>query len=287
MSFKQNEEDKAISLFRPTLCGWYGSAWRHILCRHDCPENLPHRKTIFGVEKESSLVLWVRPHSGCDTNYIPQHTSLPAVNSHDHDAMDLRVLRTSCRIYNEAGEMLGTTNTFSFDHSIAFERFMMTRNPQQKEGIRSLRLEISWNNGSVFAKDLTAWNHALNNSATVDTLSNLSTLRLQISDLINMRRIWDARQLEGAAPDRRSSSPFMSAYWSVALQVRGDGLLRFSTLPLLTHVEVGIRGFTDDGPSEWPEQDREGCGCLHQGDAAAAESGWMALHQGFFPESMK
>lgn len=33
------------------------------------------------------------------------------------------------QIYNEANEMLWTTNTFSFVRYIAFERFMMTRDP--------------------------------------------------------------------------------------------------------------------------------------------------------------
>lgn len=79
-------------------------------------------------------------------------------------------------------------------------------------------------------------------------LSSLRTLRLQISDFPDDRKV--SGGFDPRATDRHSSDPFTSPYWSLAFQVCGDGLLRLSTLPL-THVDVGIRGYN------WPEQDRK------------------------------
>ncbi|KAL9589717.1 MAG: hypothetical protein Q9203_001488 [Teloschistes exilis] len=245
MTFEQNEEAQSQSHSTYAYFEYYGSAWRHIVCRHDCPEDHPEQKFIPDVE--DNTFLWVGSHFVCDTKYIPQHTFYP-ISSHDHEAMDLRVLRASRQIYNEANEMLWTTNTFSFVRFIAFERFMMTRHPDQKRSIRSLRFEMGGRFWWVPRQDTTTgWDNALS-SATVKMLSNLRSLRLKISDFLDDRKV--SGGFDPRATDRHSSDPFTSPYWSLAFQVCSDGLLRLSTLPL-SHVDVGIRGYN------WPEQDRK------------------------------
>lgn len=92
MTFEQNEEAQSQSHTTYAYSEYYGSAWRHIVCRHDCPEDHPDQKFITNIEDHTFLL--VGPQFGCDTKYIPQHTFYP-ISSHDHGTMDLRVLRTA------------------------------------------------------------------------------------------------------------------------------------------------------------------------------------------------
>ena len=59
-----------------------------------------------------------------------------------HNRLDLRVLRTSRFIYEEAFDVLYKSNTFAFPEAIAVKRFLMTRTLQQTQALRSMHLDM-------------------------------------------------------------------------------------------------------------------------------------------------
>ncbi|KAL8964415.1 MAG: hypothetical protein Q9183_004465, partial [Haloplaca sp. 2 TL-2023] len=60
------------------------------------------------------------------------------------EKIQLQGLQVSRQIYQEANEVLYSTNTFSFDDPIPFRYFLEPRSPLQSRMIRKLRLRMDW-----------------------------------------------------------------------------------------------------------------------------------------------
>lgn len=210
----------------------YGSAWRHIVCEDDCPENSPDRKRVIsGKGKEQ--VSWLRPHERCFTAYDTPEPTEP-VEFWDHGTMRLTVLRTCRQIYVEANSILWATNTFSFNDAIAFKRFMMTRTIHHKRLIRNVRLDMGW-----WEDNSTPWNSSLS-KALVKSLSSLRSLRFYITHEMT-RKDYELVRKVGFVGNTNLCR----------------GLRNLSTLPL-TNVEVVVRSprYQCSQGVFWTEDDR-------------------------------
>lgn len=90
----------------------YASAWRHVVCEEDGPENQESKKltTADGVRSK-------RSHFTCEWNLYYYKTIMPKNIYKDwyscgHKMMRLSVLRSCRQIYIETNKILWTTNTF-------------------------------------------------------------------------------------------------------------------------------------------------------------------------------
>lgn len=226
LSFETNEEVYSRMRWSEELKEGYGSAWRHLVCKEDCPENQEDRK----LTTSKGEVLSIRSHFSCesDLNYDPIKPNMIYEDWYgdDHEMMRLSVLRSCRQIYVEANKILWTTNTFSFADAVTFKRFMMTRTINQKRSIKSLRLQMDWD----FYNEK-EWNSALN-MPLVRSMSGLRRLRLQID-----------HQREATSYDYAKSHNLldMTAYC--------ESLQKVSTLPL-TEVEIVVKN-----PQFMPEDD--------------------------------
>ena len=146
----------------------------HIVCKHDRPE---HEMT----DKE---IDWREPHQSCDHdlshkrgyrdtqigNKISVREPDPPVSVH------LTVLRVCRQIYNEANDVLWSTNTFSFNEADpTFVDFMESRTTHQKQTLRKLRLQMDWVYG-----DEKGWNRIFG-VKRLRSLTGIRSLRLQIN----------------------------------------------------------------------------------------------------------
>lgn len=184
------------------------SAWQHVVCEHDCPEDSTEEMLR---PSDGDTILRAR-HSICHEYF---QVFKPIGLGHP-STMRLNILRASRQIYSEAGQILWTTNTFSFTNGVTFNRFMMDRTVDQKRLIRSLRFEMCWGEYSHWNDELVEdWNSALN-SSLVRSIQNVRSLRLMVT--------LDMRGKQGWIPDKNYCA----------------GLRRLSILPL-TNAEVGIR----------------------------------------------
>ncbi|KAL8738482.1 MAG: hypothetical protein Q9181_000738 [Wetmoreana brouardii] len=220
LKFKDNEDFCSRLKYSTTTFESYGSAWRHVVCQDDGPEDRPDAEVIIEGGHEQHDQAWsIRPHGLCDTDYEERDPALP-FECYGHETMRLAILRTSRQVYVEANEVLFTTNTFSFKSPVALKRFVMTRNIHQKRLIRNLRMEMNW--GAAFL-DIDGWNSSLT-MATIKSLSGLRSLRLHI--------------LHGSVPPlsrneaRRTKWPTATTYC--------EGLRKLSTLPIV-QAEVVIK----------------------------------------------
>lgn len=156
----------------------YGSAWRHLVCKEDCPRN--HEGSKLTTQEEEEDDDWPLPRPPCewslDYNPTEPSTIYEEGDCDGHEMMHLGVLRSCRQIYTEANRVLWTTNTFSFADPATFKRFMMTRNIHQKRFIRSLHLKMHLDL-SCAIKD---WNSFLNMSL-VKSLCGLRQLALHIT----------------------------------------------------------------------------------------------------------
>lgn len=243
LTFEQNEQLKrTTSKLSPITYKFYGSAWRHIVCQHDVPEDQPDRKIQHPTRKHETLC--VGPHWECNTNYHEPDPCLP-IDFKDHETMRLTILRACRSIYVETNQIIFSTNTFSFEDSVALKRFMMTRTAHQKRQIRSLRFDITWSRQHNYGIYAGAWSTKLS-MALVRSLSNVRTVRLQVN----------------AVPPRNFSDEELitfetlvtSFHWKDMMAKFGDGLRKLSTLPL-PDVQVGVRGFSEE-TSQWPVEMR-------------------------------
>lgn len=217
LSFEDNEQLHATMNWSNSLKRSYGSAWRHIVCEDDCPEDSPGKKHVVEWDgEEEARIYWYEPHELCSTDYdIPKPTR--PIEFWDHETMRLTVLRTCRQVYVEANSILWATNTFSFRDAVPFKRFMMTRTIHQKRLIRNVRLEV----GLISLGMVTPWNSALN-KAMVRSLSGLRSIRVQF--VFNMKE--DIYQ-HGKTGIVEKSKLF-------------EGLRQLSSLPL-TNAEVVVR----------------------------------------------
>lgn len=234
VSFETNEELHIGMNWSHELQEGYGSAWRHVICEEDCPENQEDRK----LTTMDGEVFWIRSHHACESNlgYDPVKPDMIYKESYcaDRDMMRLSVLRSCRQIYVEANNILWTTNTFSFADATTLKRFMMTRNINQKRSIQSLRLQMEW-----VSYGEREWNKALN-IALVRSLSGLRRLRLHIEHKMDPKEYEKAKSY-----DRLYATTFY------------EGLKKLSTLPL-TEVEIVVRNPKFESEDDlWTKLDRQ------------------------------
>ena len=226
VSFETNEELHSGLHWSSELKTTYGSAWRHVVCEKDCPENQEDEKRTTSDGETYSIT----SHQICEMNlhYEPIKPNKIYKESYydGREMMRLSVLRSCRQIYVEANIILWTTNTFSFADATTLKRFMMTRTIHQKRSIESIRLQMEFN--SYGYKE---WNTALN-MPLVRSLYGLRRLRLRIEHEM------DARTYEYA---KSHNLLFTTSYC--------EGLQKVSTLPL-TQVEIVARN-----PLYIPEHD--------------------------------
>lgn len=232
--FEDNESLHRGWKYSEALGKYYGSAWRHVVCEDDGPENRPIEKRIIDEGEEYEQTVSFRPHQFCDTDYEEPNPAYP-VKFYDHETMRLTVLRSCRQIYVEANQILWTTNTFSFGYEAAFQRFMMTRNIHQKRLIRNLRMHMDFELGSR-----QGWNSSLNMSV-VRSLSGLQTLRLYI--VHNLPTDFYHSYFS------RNNSLFIRSFY--------EGLYRLSTLPL-NSAEIALRNAHYRNSEEhWTQSQRD------------------------------
>ena len=214
VSFEVNEELHAGLHWSPELQQTYGSAWRHVVCEEDCPENQEDRK----MTTSDGEVLSMQSHFACGSHLYDKPSERDVVNGawlhYYHETMRLRVLRSCRQIYVEANNILWTTNTFSFDDATTLKRFMMTRTINHKRLIKSLRLQMAW----MFCGEK-EWNSAIN-MPLVRSLSGLRRLRLNIQHEMRSESYKSLKECDLL---------YTTSYF--------DGLQKLSTLPL-TEVDI-------------------------------------------------
>ncbi|KAL8638791.1 MAG: hypothetical protein Q9228_004092 [Teloschistes exilis] len=242
LTFEQNEELTKTLLFSSVTFKFVGSAWRHIVCQNDASEDQPDRYVQRPARPRETRC--VGPHWDCKTDYLQPDPNLP-VDFKDHETMRLTILRACRSIYVETNQILFSTNTFSFDDSIALKHFMMTRTAHQKRLIRSLRININW--WSRRDNCAGAWSTTLS-MALVRSLSNLRTVRVQLNAVPPGRDFYH----DGFTNFETLMTSF---HWKYMLVNFGQGLRKLSTLPL-TDVQVGVGGFSEEG-SPWPAEMRK------------------------------
>ena len=226
VSFETNELLHSGLHWSDELKTTYGSAWRHVICERDCPENQEDEKrTTRGGE-----ILSIRPHQICESyltyNPIAPDNIYKEWYCDGREMVRLSVLRSCRQIYVEANKILWTTNTFSFADATTLKRFMMTRTINQKRSIASIRLQME-----LDSYGHREWNTALN-MPLVRSLCGLRHLRLHIEHEMN------ARSYEFA---KSNNLLFTTTYC--------EGLQKVSILPL-AKVEVVVRN-----PQFIPEHD--------------------------------
>lgn len=144
---------------------------KHIVCRRDRPEH----------EMTEQEIGWRQPHQSCDHELSQKWGYNPMTypgeeKKPDPESMHLTVLRVCRQTYNEANNVLWTTNTFSFnDADPTFVDFMESRSTPQKKLLRKLRLQMDW----VYEDDK-CWNRVLR-ITLIRSLIGLRSLRLQIN----------------------------------------------------------------------------------------------------------
>ncbi|KAL8833126.1 MAG: hypothetical protein Q9170_004484 [Blastenia crenularia] len=242
--FLAHTKDFEANERRFLLSGHGRSAWRHTVCRNDCPESSPDKEQVSLNCHDEEEVYTERPHDKClnefsyttlrpycddtdgegsDTESGGSESSCDSANPlrrfddefGDRLTMALTVLRVCRQTYSEANQVLWSTNTFSFHNSTALKRFMMTRSIYQKRLIRCLRLDMDWNDMGA-----AEWNSALG-IGLIRSLSGLRTLRLRIT--YNMH----GEIYQKVKDDLVQTAKFC------------EGLRKISTLPL-TSVEIAV-----------------------------------------------
>lgn len=205
----------------------------HLICNHNYRRYPPTQGIWSHVVCERDRI-----EDGSSPNYLSPDLSLDLSDdtrkshvagqrqTHENWSMSLGLLSTCRKVYHEANPILWTTNSFSFDSSFAFKRFMTPQAFLQKELISSLRLEMTW----FTMKGMKDWNEVFT-LQTARSLKRLRHLRLLIHYRIDGRRYLGVGQMF----DQLTHHSFMK------------GIQKLSTLPL-TSVEVAIfsKSFSHD-----------------------------------------
>lgn len=207
-----------------------GSAWRHVVCQADCPENEEDQKITSSIFDKEEIV-WLRPHQMCDD-------SLRYAMYCDHETIPLRILRTCRQMYKEANQILWSTNTFSFSDSTTFKRFVGTRSLIQKRTLKKLRFHMDWDMDGH-----EGWNSALN-LAVIRSLQGLRQLRLRID--------YELASEDYDHLKNRFIGPYCTSYI--------EGLKKVAILPL-TRVEIVVRNpayteYNDGSENTWSKAER-------------------------------
>lgn len=206
------------------------SAWRHVICQADCPENQEDQKTTYpDLDGDGEEVVWLGPHSKCDDSMDSLYG--------DRETLPLQILRSCRQMYIEANQILWSSNSFSFNESIASKCFMGTRTVIQKRALKRLRLEMEWHLGGH-----KEWDSALS-IAVIRSLHGLQHLRLNIGCSMRSKDYDNIKKR------------FTGLYGTIFV----GGLEKIATLPL-TSVEIFVKNtahiFEDGGENLWSEAER-------------------------------
>ena len=188
------------------------TAWSHAVCEVDCPESVKDQgKSYPDSGGDGEEVDWLNPHQSCDVrlNY----------RNWDDEPFPLSILRSCRQIYHEAGQILWSTNTFSFTDGATFQRFMGTRSLIQKRTLKKLRFEMNWDT----QEEATRWNSALN-ITIIRSLQGLRQLRMCIYYSLGWRDYEFMKY--------RFTTPYGTSYVK--------GIERMAILPL-TSVEIAVK----------------------------------------------
>ncbi|KAL8725042.1 MAG: hypothetical protein Q9181_006564 [Wetmoreana brouardii] len=214
---------------------YFRNPWRHVVCKDDCSEHVPGPRRVIRDRDGVEHTYWPAPHQSCNTYYELQDPALP-FDFYNHETMRLTVLRSCRQVYGEANQILWATNTFSFQHPMAFKRFLIARKVHQKRLIQKLRFELDWE----FRKNVRRWDNSLT-VPVIHSLSGLRTLRLQIE--YKMKSKFDNTLANGRL------FPEQSRFH--------DGIWMLSILPL-TNVEIAVRPSSFRIQSDqWTESDEK------------------------------
>lgn len=188
--------------------------WSNIVCKRDCPEN----------EMAEEDIVWQQSHHRCA---IELSRNLMGANHQQsgQESMHLTALRVCRQTYNEANNVLWSTNTFSFDDAdVTFDRFMDARTTRQKRSLRKLRLQMHWDCGEEIL-----WNRVLG-MPLIRSLAGLRSLRLHINHSIKA-----AFYQKVKARGNNELGLFQTRHV--------ESVHRMAILPL-THVEVFVSDFS-------------------------------------------
>lgn len=194
----------------------------HVVCKHDRPE---HEMT----DKE---IDWRMPHQSCNLDLSHKrgyrdtqvrNNILVREQPDPPESVHLTVLRVCRQIYNEANDVLWSTNTFSFSEADpTFVDFMESRTTHQKQTLRKLRLQMDW----VY-EDEKGWNRILG-VKRLRSLTGIRSLRLQINHSMEAALYHEAKV-------RGVELAFFQPH-------QHEFVLKLATLPL-TDVEVFVSDF--------------------------------------------
>ena len=171
---------------------------------------------------------WRQPHQSCDLDLSHKqgYRDIQVSNREQPDppeSVHLTALRVCRQIYNEANDVLWSTNTISFSEAgPAFAEFMESRTTYQKQTLRKLRLQMDW----VY-EDEKGWNRSLG-VKRLRSMTGIRRLRLQIN-----------HSMEAALYQKAKTGGDELAYFQPH---QWEFLLKMATMPL-TDVEVFVSDF--------------------------------------------
>ncbi|MCJ1456217.1 hypothetical protein MMC28_006577 [Mycoblastus sanguinarius] len=162
------------------------TAWldlvRHRVCVAGGSEDRAYHDSIHGYQGAASTdspeyysVTCEGRHSGCGTIYNGGDCWLITTKAEgDLIKMDLSILHVCRQMYKEATHLLWTTNIFSFDEEVTFQRFMESLSPMQKAKLAKLHIRENYGDGTI-----RLWKKVMRLSL-VNSLSGLRTLHLSL-----------------------------------------------------------------------------------------------------------
>ena len=155
--------------------------------------------------------------------------------------VNLSVLGVCRQLYEEANHLLWATNTFSFDESVAFEKFLGCLNPAQKHNLSSIHISApigGYNNWPYYGFTGYQWGKALK-ATTMNVLRGIRSIHLCLNQRFN--DVWADNDAEAAdistSAFHRDVEPF----------------LRLRALPAIkVTVVVSDPGADAPGPAGYP-----------------------------------
>ena len=165
--------------------------WRHIVCQCDRPEDERFENSRLTKINGNEEIVRRQPHHDCDDE---RAYDIPANREQwGHESMDLKTLQVCRQIYNEANNVLWSTNTFSFnDAGLNLHHFMNARTTHQKQLLRRLRLQMDW-----VWEEADLFNRVLNPTfIDIRSLTGLRFLRLKINHSLETAHNQEAKARE-------------------------------------------------------------------------------------------
>ena len=151
----------------------------HIICH--APADIRHRPFAVGDHPEYEIPRGKGGLLTCCVNTVAWPKSRTAERA--KRVLDLSILRASRQLYEEAGHILFTTNTFSFCEPHDFTIFARSLNPAQRRKIRSLEFGVTFGErfSNRYFEEPKAWELHACKSPIVVALSGLKKLYLHLT----------------------------------------------------------------------------------------------------------